>query len=264
MPRLTNTRAMRFIPAGAGNTLCRDAGPALRAVHPRRRGEHFRQLANGGGDSGSSPQARGTRLVLLLRHAGQRFIPAGAGNTRRPAAPAPPDTVHPRRRGEHGFVQGGVEEVAGSSPQARGTLDVAEAGRAADRFIPAGAGNTFSNAFCVLRNAVHPRRRGEHAVRHTRYTVHAGSSPQARGTHQAQPAIDAHVRFIPAGAGNTCSRMTAPRLSSVHPRRRGEHTGPMAYSLPGSGSSPQARGTRVPNTSLGAGAWFIPAGAGNT
>ncbi len=53
----------RFIPASAGNThasaYCRGAS----AVHPRERGEHFYLDGEGQFTGGSSPRARGTRLL---------------------------------------------------------------------------------------------------------------------------------------------------------------------------------------------------------
>ena len=71
----------RFIPAGAGNTIC-GAGSATRPpVHPRRRGEHATRRGTGINIDGSSPQARGTRRRFCRCQSGKRFIPAGAGNT---------------------------------------------------------------------------------------------------------------------------------------------------------------------------------------
>ena len=53
-------RARRFIPAGAGNTApARRYGKAA-SVHPRWRGEHYRNPSTGKVYGGSSPLARGT------------------------------------------------------------------------------------------------------------------------------------------------------------------------------------------------------------
>ncbi len=75
----------RFIPAGAGNTI-----PALRcrfwcAVYPRWRGEHQPTISVTGDGGGLSPLARGTRGFLRTQRNRWRFIPAGAGNTLKPA-----------------------------------------------------------------------------------------------------------------------------------------------------------------------------------
>ncbi len=138
-----------------------------------------------------------------------------------------------------GFLAG-----AGSSPQARGTLDEIRVFCTSGRFIPAGAGNTHTS--CMLRplNSVHPRRRGEHHPEAIRLALFVGSSPQARGTRRGAQAGSTVCRFIPAGAGNTNCWPAGTSTRPVHPRRRGEHVT-----------------SRKPNQ---ASARFIPAGAGNT
>ena len=72
--------------------------------------------------AGSSPPARGTQRCAKCRRAGDRFIPARAGNTRK----------------DH-KVDG---LTYGSSPPARGTHDRDAHLVAKRRFIPARAGNT--------------------------------------------------------------------------------------------------------------------------
>ena len=154
--------------------------------------------------------------------------------------------------------------MVGSSPQARGTrLDV-RVPAADGRFIPAGAGNTCCKSESVNCNAVHPRRRGEHCSYISCGVMPSGSSPQARGTHVADGGLAALERFIPAGAGNTAARAQACRRPPVHPRRRGEHTFTVKIGAHLFGSSPQARGTRLPRSFSRCVCRFIPAGAGNT
>ena len=115
-------RIDRFIPAGAGNTAWDHSGSLTLPVHPRRRGEHVRPRGPTNTVHGSSPQARGTLLTFFRHSPTQRFIPAGAGNTR------------PQRRSR--------TTSNGSSPQARGTPIPVCSGMIQARFIPAGAGNT--------------------------------------------------------------------------------------------------------------------------
>ena len=71
-------------------------------------------------------------------------------------------------------------------------------------------------------------------------------------------------RFIPAGAGNTCTAKPQPLTSSVYPRWRGEHTGGKRRIGAKIGLSPLARGTRHDRTLSDRRRRFIPAGAGNT
>ncbi len=92
------------------------------AVHPRWRGEHVR--------------------YALRLHPAQRFIPAGAGNTPTEYMVTTQLTVHPRWRGEHAEYGAVTSLRDGSSPLARGTLQLRRCAVAVDRFIPAGAGNT--------------------------------------------------------------------------------------------------------------------------
>ena len=79
----SQTRALRFIPAGAGNTIVSTASRLYRPVYPRWRGEHVvtNDCANLTG--GLSPLARGTHEDPFVDIDIIRFIPAGAGNTNR-------------------------------------------------------------------------------------------------------------------------------------------------------------------------------------
>ncbi len=214
----------RFIPAGAGNTHASQGG---------RWDDH-----------GSSPQARGTRLLGGALVIECRFIPAGAGNTLTSERPDAAGAVHPRRRGEHGARRPDGLRLSGSSPQARGTPRRSSAG--------------------MPRKAVHPRRRGEHWPAPAASTASTGSSPQARGTPRSSSSRFSLSRFIPAGAGNTCSPRRRAFRPPVHPRRRGEHGISIKKLIERGGSSPQARGTRWSGRCRRGTRRFIPAGAGNT
>ena len=95
------------------------------------------------------------------------------------------------------FITGGL------SPLARGTPQSVLFFYYSQRFIPAGAGNTFLVAFFLLYIAVYPRWRGEHLDVAENKLAEAGLSPLARGTHFKKLRIRHAGRFIPAGAGNT-------------------------------------------------------------
>ncbi len=73
----------------------------LITVYPRWRGEHADIFKNILIDSGLSPLARGTHCVQYSPRSALRFIPAGAGNTRRRRYSRSGITVYPRWRGEH-------------------------------------------------------------------------------------------------------------------------------------------------------------------
>ncbi len=176
-------------------------------------------------------------------------------------------TVHPRWRGEHIRSRLNPDFLDGSSPLARGThLGQAAlgAGLAGLRFIPAGAGNTTTVASTDRPLAVHPRWRGEHGMADAGAQHPIGSSPLARGTRARHERRRQAARFIPAGAGNTCSGPAGPGSRAVHPRWRGEHTSRAGFTVNTPGSSPLARGTHLLFHRLPALGRFIPAGAGNT
>jgi len=139
-------RAGRFIPACAGNTIACSACWLIPTVHPRVCGEHD-QVAEGKPHRlGSSPRVRGTLQPGPADLLHRRFIPACAGNTRRPAPLRRAAPVHPRVCGEHMVRTVGASTDGGSSPRVRGTPGAALCRRAGSRFIPACAGNTGRRA----------------------------------------------------------------------------------------------------------------------
>ncbi len=118
------TIAIRFIPAGAGNTGVRNTKPCICSVYPRWRGEHWLCNSSTHDHVGLSPLARGTHYAFLRLPGFCRFIPAGAGNTLMWIILILWAAVYPRWRGEH----------AGAA------FSIMLGGR----FIPAGAGNTLN------------------------------------------------------------------------------------------------------------------------
>ena len=255
---------LRFIPARAGNTTSTPPRRRSRSVHPRSRGEHRQGRVRYIRQGGSSPLARGTHPRKQFFHLLRRFIPARAGNTRQGRPGATPATVHPRSRGEHAPRPRWTTSSDGSSPLARGTPGVPAGARAPVRFIPARAGNTAPPAPRTGWCPVHPRSRGEHALIAERAPDQVGSSPLARGTPAHWQRIGHRRRFIPARAGNTAPTRGSWGGRPVHPRSRGEHSLPPRPAIRAVGSSPLARGTRLPDRGGEQPRRFIPARAGNT
>ncbi len=254
----------RFVPAGAGNTTPCRTPQSRRPVHPRGRGEHAIISSPPRSRPGSSPRARGTQAQGDHLVAGVRFIPAGAGNTAETADPRSPPAVHPRGRGEHAAAGPAGGWNTGSSPRARGTLGWGRSPVRADRFIPAGAGNTRRRSTARSAPTVHPRGRGEHAPHPECGRARDGSSPRARGTRGFLLFVPRNRRFIPAGAGNTAKYARRSTVVAVHPRGRGEHEGHGVAAYHDVGSSPRARGTHRQDSRCALSDRFIPAGAGNT
>ncbi len=114
-------RAIRFIPAGAGNTPLNTDATLKFAVYPRWRGEHNCTIHIELSCGGLSPLARGTRFIQLVKFTLPRFIPAGAGNTNGNALIFRNLAVYPRWRGEHANPGYTTSNGFGLSPLARGT-----------------------------------------------------------------------------------------------------------------------------------------------
>ena len=176
------TIAIRFIPAGAGNTGARNTKPCICSVYPRWRGEHVIRRAAAHVDLGLSPLARGTRRPEFFKALQLRFIPAGAGNTTVQTAGYYFFAVYPRWRGEHLLLELVECCYSGLSPLARGTQRQVVAALRGRRFIPAGAGNTYIRAKNKATATVYPRWRGEHPLPVIQLHCQCGLSPLARGT----------------------------------------------------------------------------------
>ena len=194
---------MRFIPAGAGNSSSAFLCAVSKSVYPRWRGELstiYPPLLNG---TGLSPLARGTLPLVSCRPRKNRFIPAGAGNSNSYTDKSSKQTVYPRWRGELGAVFTVHCANLGLSPLARGTHILIGIHELRPRFIPAGAGNSFSSSSIAVVLTVYPRWRGELLIRSSYSAPLAGLSPLARGTLMFKCVCTLSKRFIPAGAGNS-------------------------------------------------------------
>ena len=112
---------IRFIPAGAGNTLQPWHLAFSPTVYPRWRGEHTFPMRAPLAYLGLSPLARGTHDRTVAIDVSARFIPAGAGNTSASSPKILVITVYPRWRGEHCGVDASERYHRGLSPLARGT-----------------------------------------------------------------------------------------------------------------------------------------------
>ncbi len=202
-PRASSTLVgVRFIPADAGNAHHILSHPAVLTVHPRGRGERGYRGAIVGHECGSSPRTRGTLAAAWRLLIGRRFIPADAGNATGRQLEHLRHLVHPRGRGERNRAGAGVTGKDGSSPRTRGTPVRPKYPLSVERFIPADAGNAFGSRFWSISKAVHPRGRGERNPISCAKRLPIGSSPRTRGTPWRPLQGTAHVRFIPADAGN--------------------------------------------------------------
>ena len=159
--KLSRTTMLRFIPAGAGNSLFLSIMSKIPAVYPRWRGELGKSHHNHDPAIGLSPLARGTPRVFAVAGCRARFIPAGAGNSEATGVVLTVMSVYPRWRGELVGPAVTIYLICGLSPLARGTRDREYMAWDMARFIPAGAGNSESTHRRSCTSAVYPRWRGE-------------------------------------------------------------------------------------------------------
>ena len=105
---------------------------------------------------------------------------------------------------------------------------------------------------------------GEHGRLSTLISSKLGSSPHARGAHGALRQYNALFGIIPACTGSTPSSSSGRSFAWDHPRMRGEHSGPLATSGAGRGSSLHARGALCLSARIVEPGGIIPACAGST
>ena len=193
-----------------------------------------------------------------------RIIPARAGFTRPGRRPGARPRDHPRSRGVYGGCGCGSQLLYGSSPLARGLRRAPRSTTERTRIIPARAGFTQGQPPLDHRNRDHPRSRGVYVPARAAASTTAGSSPLARGLPRHPIARTRSSRIIPARAGFT---VLLPWLSSLywdHPRSRGVYRPASASASTPGGSSPLARGLRLPRGHDDEREGIIPARAGFT
>ena len=110
--------------------------------HPRSRGVYNIETPVNGCGTGSSPLARGLQRASDLVVPSRGIIPARAGFTHPARAVAGLGRDHPRSRGVYHAAVEGIGVLQGSSPLARGLLQVAKSAEIQGRIIPARAGFT--------------------------------------------------------------------------------------------------------------------------
>ena len=213
----------RIIPAYAGSTPIIHSTNRVDRDHPRIRGEHNTENNRPQPRSGSSPHTRGAPPDGKGKHAHRRIIPAYAGSTACRRFVCRGGRDHPRIRGEHLELGGGVVVSGGSSPHTRGALAAACVSAWGRRIIPAYAGSTHTTPTRHARQRDHPRIRGEHDFQVVLLWADKGSSPHTRGAHVVGAGRAAASGIIPAYAGSTGVSGGRRALSGDHPRIRGEH-----------------------------------------
>ena len=215
-----------------------------RGIIPARAGFTSRSRPSAASALGSSPLARGLRAGALAHRPPLRIIPARAGFTPSTTAPPSRSRDHPRSRGVYSWASPPTTRAPGSSPLARGLLDLPAGDRVRKWIIPARAGFT-------------PCRRSP-------WRAPRGSSPLARGLLGRTLEQWTDFRIIPARAGFTSTSESGSRPFRDHPRSRGVYKVSLVRQASLVGSSPLARGLLPPLRARWSDERIIPARAGFT
>ena len=154
--------------------------------------------------------------------------------------------------------------VQGTSPRARGKLKNPSELCVLYGNIPACAGKTPGSLRATQRAGEHPRVRGENFCLVFVVFSCVGTSPRARGKQGVCEFEFGGTRNIPACAGKTCSILFVVVGWGEHPRVRGENTSHNPSIKYDAGTSPRARGKRVPQPAHHSTQGNIPACAGKT
>ena len=193
-----------------------------------------------------------------------RSIPASAGETPIVRRSARRSAVHPRECGGNRLVAWSTEHDGGPSPRVRGKPGPPEVEIAADRSIPASAGETRPCRALRRRRAVHPRECGGNADRSGKRQTPTGPSPRVRGKHPADPPLALPRGSIPASAGETPPSSSTGRPARVHPRECGGNARSSDDLISVAGPSPRVRGKLHHVADNGDRPRSIPASAGET
>ena len=212
--------------------------------HPRSRGVYPLSASSVSPDSGSSPLARGLRLLLPGPPLRPGIIPARAGFTARATRARDCRPDHPRSRGVYSTTHTDETWTWGSSPLARGLPESGADQTVLLRIIPARAGFTPGSGEWRTGSADHPRSRGVYAGLNGYQVPARGSSPLARGLRM--------------------SGTRRPTLGGIIPARAGFTTGTRSRCRRRCGSSPLARGLPPAKTAENMPRRIIPARAGFT
>ena len=231
-----------IIPARAGFTTASTLIAMSAGDHPRSRGVYCGPSSVRHWRPGSSPLARGLRRGDTGPSGRGRIIPARAGFTGEARARTGARRDHPRSRGVYQKTRPALMTRWGSSPLARGLLEVLAAGGPGTGIIPARAGFTSGRPKPLPVRSDHPRSRGVYKAAREELETLAGSSPLARGLRIAMETAGVKWRIIPARAGFTRGDLVGRGPPPDHPRSRGVYMANALGMTWREGSSPLARG----------------------
>ena len=169
------------IPAYAGEPQEEAVNAAQQAVYPRVCGGTGRRCICRMTAAGLSPRMRGNRYLLGIPMAGDRSIPAYAGEPYFAAAGSDSAVVYPRVCGGTRLMGTAVFSGQGLSPRMRGNQSADAARRVGRRSIPAYAGEPACAVSLSQSLRVYPRVCGGTRPPAAGRPIRHGLSPRMRG-----------------------------------------------------------------------------------
>ena len=257
-------RSSGSIPAWAGETRPGLSARSRKWVYPRVGGGNAGAEQPTAVAEGLSPRGRGKHPGHAVRAAGQRSIPAWAGETPPFRYEYTPARVYPRVGGGNTTDTLRYLAMAGLSPRGRGKLQEQVTAGIPQGSIPAWAGETTPPRLPGSSAGVYPRVGGGNGAVHAPPTAVEGLSPRGRGKRSRPRPADGGGGSIPAWAGETPPPRRLRPTSLVYPRVGGGNPAFGWYQPPLGGLSPRGRGKRLASDNPGHPRGSIPAWAGET
>ena len=217
-------KAVRSIPAPAGEPFPPGVLPKLPRVYPRACGGTREYRACWCGREGLSPRLRGNLDLLEDFGHGLGSIPAPAGE---PCGESPGPAggpVYPRACGGTASTSRSRLPITGLSPRLRGNQVAPAKGRSRCGSIPAPAGEPRTPVPGPAPPPVYPRACGGTGVNYALNTNQEGLSPRLRGNLRTTHAGLTCDGSIPAPAGEPCSLWSVKATTRVYPRACGGTT----------------------------------------
>ena len=216
--------------------------PRKSAVYPRVGGGNLALGGCNGKANGLSPRGRGKLPPLGLDHPQDGSIPAWAGETHPPRAGRPQTRVYPRVGGGNPGGSTFFQPIRGLSPRGRGKRWAGAEYQQRQWSIPAWAGETPRGTPLPNTYTVYPRVGGGNDNPDYIPGPRGGLSPRGRGKLPQQVVGQFGRGSIPAWAGETARRPSAPVALRVYPRVGGGNGLPASRAIAVDGLSPRGRG----------------------
>ena len=239
---LGRRRAVRSIPACAGEPLARGRRPRHARVYPRVCGGTWARYLSFPSSCGLSPRVRGNRVLVPESRLSPGSIPACAGEPIGQSGTVSIHSVYPRVCGGTSSSGPPLPPLNGLSPRVRGNPGEWPIGRGFIGSIPACAGEPSFSSQYLATGTVYPRVCGGTGLSPRRRPIGLGLSPRVRGNPLPPARRWGSAGSIPACAGEPPRNPSVTDRQSVYPRVCGgtQPHGPRRECL--RGLSPRVRG----------------------